>query len=170
MPQVFWYLVEHTQSAAYEQTNFARFLELQEEREGIRVSYESLYRILKAAGISSKRNHRGGETGFPARNGSHFGELPLADTTSFHWFGGGERFALRRFIDDATGQIVALYLRKHECLMEYLGLPRQILTAYGLPMDISGVFFVNTKKQTNWTTKERLADHPLTKTPVRRYR
>jgi transposase len=50
------------QSAAYEQTNFTHFREL---LEGMRVSYATLCRMLKASGIASKRKHRDGANGFP---------------------------------------------------------------------------------------------------------
>jgi hypothetical protein len=55
--------------------------------------------------------------------------------------------------------------------MGYLELLRQTLTAYGLPIDIyadkAGIFFVNTKKQANWTVEELLAGHPLNETLTR---
>jgi hypothetical protein len=75
---------------------------------------------------------------------------------------------LHGFIDGATGKIIAVYMAKNECLMGYLELLRQTLSDYGLPIDIyadkAGIFFVNTKKQTNWTVDESLTGHPLTKT------
>jgi transposase len=156
-------------SAAYEQTNFTHFRELLAEREAITISYTTLSSILKGAGIVSKRTHRGGGKRFSRRKRrSHFGELLQADATSFDWFGRGERFALHGFIDDATGHVTALYLAENECLMGYLELLRQTLTVYGLPIDIyadkAGIFFVNTKKQANWTAEELLAGHPLSKT------
>jgi hypothetical protein len=90
------------------------------------------------------------------------------DATSFDRFGSGERSALHGFIDDATGQIIALYLCGNECLQGYLELLRQTLTGQGLPMDIyadkAGIFFVNTKKQADRTVEELLAGHPPTKT------
>jgi transposase len=157
------------QSSCYEQTNFTHFGELLEERENISVSYTTLCRVLKAAGITSKRKHRGGGKRFTRRKRrSRFGELLQADATSFDWFGKGERNALHGFIDDATGRITALYLCKNECLQGYLELLRQTLTGYGLPVDVyadkAGIFFVNTKRQANWTVEELLAGHPLDKT------
>jgi transposase len=162
-------IVSLKQRAAYEQTNFTHFRELLEEREGISVSYATLCRILNAAGISSKRKHRGGGKRFSRRTRrSHFGELLQADATSYDWFGRGERFALHGFIDDATGQITALYMAQNECLMGYLELLRQTLACYGLPLDIyadkAGIFFVNTKKPDHWTAEELLAGRPLVKT------
>ena len=115
-------------SSAYEQTNFTHFRELLEERESISISYATLCRMLKAAGIVSKRRHRGGGKRFSRRKRrSQFGELLQADATSFDWFGVGERSALHGFSDDATGNITALYLCQNECLMGYLERLRQTL-------------------------------------------
>jgi transposase len=72
------------QSSCYEQTNFTHFGELLEEREHISVSYATLCRVLKTAGITSKRKHRGGGKRFTRRKRrSRFGELLQADATSF---------------------------------------------------------------------------------------
>ena len=156
-------------STLYASANFAHFRELLEEREGIALSYTALSCILKGAGIVSKRSHRGAGRKFTRRKRrSRFGELVQADATPFDWFGTGERWALHGFIDDATGRIIALYLCKNECLAGYLELLRQTLTLYGIPLELyadkAGIFFVNTKKQENWTVEESLAGHPLTKT------
>ncbi|MDR3342140.1 MAG: hypothetical protein LBT14_05015 [Treponema sp.] len=47
--------------------------------------------------------------------------------------------------------------------MGYLELLRQTLTQYGLPQELyadkAGIFFVNTKKQANWTAEELLGRH-----------
>jgi hypothetical protein len=142
---------------------------LLEERGDIQVSYATVCRILKAAGIESTRKHRGGGKRFKRRTRrSRLGELLQTDATPFDWFGTGERLALHGFIDDATGKIIALYLCQNECLMGYLELLRQTLSQYGIPIDLyadkAGIFFVNTKKQSNWTAEETLAGHPLTKT------
>jgi transposase len=162
-------IVSLKQSAAYEQTNFTHFRELLEEREGITVDYATLCRMLKAAGISSKRKRRGGGKRFSRRKRrSRFGELLQAGAASFDWFGTGERFTLHGFIDDAAGRITALYMAQNECLLGYLELLRQTLTGYGLPLDIyadkAGIFFVNTRKQSHWTAEELLAGRPLAKT------
>jgi hypothetical protein len=93
---------------------------LLEERENISVSYATLCRMLKGAGIASKRKHRGRGKRFSRRKRcSCLGELLQADAPPpFDWFGNGERLALHGFIDDATGTIIALYLCKNECLMQ----------------------------------------------------
>jgi len=156
-------------SEVYNQTNFTHFMELLAERENIRISYTTLSRLLKRAGIVSKRKHRTEGKCFKRRNRRiSFGEMLQADASSYDWFGDGKRCALHGFIDDATGRIIALHFCLNECLMGYLETLRQTLTKYGIPLEIyadkAGIFFVNTKKEENWTIDEMLAGKPLDKT------
>jgi transposase len=153
----------------YQDTNFTYFRELLAEREGIAVSYSTLAAILKTAGITSKKKHRTEGRRFRRRKRRDaFGEMLQADGSSFDWFGIGERCTLHGFIDDATGDITGLYFCKNECLMGYLEVSRQTFTTYGIPLELyadkAGIFFVNNKKEANWTVEEMLAGHPLTKT------
>jgi hypothetical protein len=162
-------IIDLKKSSSYGDAQFTYFRELLEEREGIQASYATVCRILNAAGIPSNRTHRGGGKRFKRRmRRSRLGELLQADATLFDWFGAGERLSLHGFIDDATGKIIALYLRKNECLMGSLELLRQTLCQYGMPIDLyadkAGIFFVNTRKKANWTVEKTLTGHPLTKT------
>jgi transposase len=153
----------------YADTNFTHFQELLKEREGIAVSYSTVSTILKTAGIVSKKKHRTEGKRFRRRKRrSSFGELLQTDATPFDWFGTGKRQALHGFIDDATGMITALYLCENECLMGYLELLRQTLIKHGVPLEMyadrAGIFFVNNKKEANWTPEEQLVGHPPDKT------
>jgi transposase len=155
-------IVSLKKSAAYRETNFTHFHELLEEREDIKISYSTLSNVLKKAGITSKRKHRSEGRRFKRRmRRSAFGEMLQADASSYDWFGDGKRYALHGFIDDATGKITGLYFCQNECLMGYLEVLRQTLTKYGLPgelyADKAGIFFVNNKKEENWTVEEMLA-------------
>jgi transposase len=157
------------ENKAYAQASFAYFQELLEERESIKISYKALSGILKEAGIKPNRKHRtDGKTHNRRPRREQEGELLQADATPYDWFGTGRRHALHGFIDDATGEIAGLYMCLNECLQGYLEALRQVLLNYGLPVaiyaDRSGVFFVNTKKEENWTVEEQLAGHPLDKT------
>jgi hypothetical protein len=75
---------------------------------------------------------------------------------------------LHGFQDDATGDILGLYLCEHECLQGYFEAFRAVLTGCGVPealyADRIGVYFVNTKKAENWTVEEQLAGKTLDKT------
>jgi hypothetical protein len=91
-----------------------------------------------------------------------------ADASAYDWFGIGKNCSLHGFIDDATGQIISLYFCQNECLMGYLEILRHTLEKYGVPLEIyadkAGIFFVNNKKEENWTVDEMLAGRPLDKT------
>jgi transposase len=162
-------IISLKKSDNYSGTNFTHFRELLEEREGIQIGYTALSGILKSAGIVSKRKHKTEGRRFKRRSRrSAIGEMLQADASSYAWFGDGKRCALHGFIDDATGQITALYFCLNECLMGYLEVLRQTLTKYGIPLEIyadkAGIFFVNNKKEENWTIEEMLAGKPLDKT------
>jgi transposase len=156
-------------SVIYNETNFTHFKELLAEHENIQISYTAVSGILKDAGITSKKKHRTEGKRYRRRKRREaFGEMLQADATSYDWFGDGKRYALHGFIDDATGKITGLCFCHNECLMGYLEVLRQTLTNYGIPgelyADKAGIFFVNTKKQENWTAEELLAGKPLDKT------
>jgi transposase len=156
-------------SGAYEKANFTHFRELLAEREQITQSYTSLSAILKKAGMSSPQTRRsGGERRTMRERRAKFGELVQTDATPFDWFGCGVQYALHGFQDDATGDILGLYLCEHECLQGYFEAFRAVLNDYGVPealyADRIGIYFVNTKKPENWSIEEQLAGKTLDKT------
>jgi len=156
-------------SQHYKNANFTHFQELLAERENIKISYTSLSRILKGAGIVSKKKHRAEGRRFRRRERRKaFGEMLQGDGSSYDWFGNGRRCTLHAFIDDATGEITGMYFCQNECLMGYLEVLRQTITNHGIPLEIyidkAGIFFINTKKEENWTVEEMLAGRPLDKT------
>ena len=122
-------------SEPYKDTNFAHFRELLAEREGVSISYSALCRILKSAGLESKRGRRNEGRSFKRRaRRKAEGELLQADASSYDWFGTGARCALHGFIDDTTGKITGLYFCLNECLMGYLEALRRTLLDYGIPL------------------------------------
>ncbi|MDR3138877.1 MAG: helix-turn-helix domain-containing protein [Treponema sp.] len=123
-------------SGEYAFTTFTHFKELLLERENIGISYGAFSALLKNAGIESKRTHRGGGKRFKRRERSgRPGELLQVDASRYDWFGTGMRSVLHGFIDDATGNISALYLCRNECLMGYLEVLRHTLTTSGIPAE-----------------------------------
>ncbi|MDR1948656.1 MAG: hypothetical protein LBQ38_04625 [Spirochaetaceae bacterium] len=101
-----------------------------------------------------------------------FGELVQTDASPFDWFGTGIQYALHGFQDNATGDILGLYLCEHECLAGYFEAFRAVLTGYGVPetlyADRIGIYFVNTKKPEHWSIEEQLAGKTLDKTQFAR--
>lgn len=129
----------------YCDTNFTHFKELLEERENIKISYTSLYKILTEYNIKSKKKHKKRNTHRQRKRKSHEGDLVQADGTPFDWFKDGNMYSIHGFIDDATGKVLGAYMCEHECLLGYLEVLRQMLTNYGIPKclypDKFSVFF-----------------------------
>jgi transposase len=153
----------------YRDMNYKHFKECLESERHIRISYSALSSTLKEASPPSKKSRRTGKQRFGSRQRrAMFGELLQGDGSSFQWFGTREYVNLHGFIDDASGKITGLYFCKNECLTGYLEVLRQTLLDYGVPaemhLDKAGIFFVNTKKEANWTIDEQLAGHALNKT------
>ena len=129
----------------YCDTNFTHFQEFLEERENIKISYTSLYKILTEFGIKSKKKHKDRKIHRQRKRKSHEGELVQADGTPFDWFKDGNMYSIHGFIDDATGKVLGAYMCEHECLLGYLETLRQMLKDYGIPKclypDKFSVFF-----------------------------
>lgn len=144
-------IVDLKLSYDYCDTNFTHFLELLNERENIKLSYTSLYKILSEAGIKSKKKHKVRKIHRQRKRKSHEGDLVQADGTPFDWFQNGNKASIHAFIDDATGKVLGAYMCEHECLLGYLEVLRQMLEDYGIPKclypDKFSVFFPATKQK-----------------------
>ena len=123
-------------SPEYTQVNFLHFQEILKDKYDITISYSPLLSILKNAGIQSplkkkikKRTHR-------RKRKPHAGQLIQVDATPFEWFGSTQKFALHGAIDDATGEIVGIYMTQNECLFGYLEMMRQCCLDFGIPQSI----------------------------------
>jgi transposase len=124
------------QTENYKDANFLHFQELLEDRENIKISYSALHRTLCMAGIKSPKKRRRFKPHRRRKRRSQAGSLIQMDATPFEWFGGSQKFSLHGAIDDATGQIVGLYLTQNECLHGYWEVTRQMLLRHGVPISI----------------------------------
>ena len=153
-------ILELRSSYDYELSNFMHFKELLKERENIDISYSSLYKILKNAGIKSPKKHRKAKLHHTRKRKACEGMMLQADGTPFDWFENGQQYSLHGFIDDATGKITGLYMCKNECLFGYLEVLRQTLENYGIPLslypDKFSVFFPPKKVDDHITIEEQL--------------
>ena len=151
-------VVELKKSHDYENANFKHFTELLEERENIKLSYSTVYNILKKNGFISKNNHKDRIVHRRRKRKEHEGDLVQADGTPYDWFENGTKYSIHGFIDDATGKILGLYMMKNECLLGYLETLRYMLKHYGVPKiiypDKYSVFFPN--KNQKLTVEEEL--------------
>jgi transposase len=128
-------IVELKQSK-YQEANFCHFQELLEEHEGINFSYPTVYRVLSQAGISSPKKHRKRKVHHRRKRKPQEGMLVQIDASPHPWIIGEKAFSLHGAIDDATGQILALFFRENECLEGYFQVMEQIINRYGIPISI----------------------------------
>ena len=122
-----------------------------EERENIKLSYSTVYNILRKNGFTSKNSHKDRITHRRRKRKEHEGDLVQADGTPFDWFENGKMHSIHGFIDDATGKILALYMMDNECLLGYLESLRYMLKNFGIPKviypDKYSVFFPAKKQK-----------------------
>ena len=135
-------------SDKYKDANFKHFQELLERFEGIKISYAPLYEILTDAGIKSPKKRRRFKPHRRRKRKPQAGLLIQMDATPYNWFGDGKKYSLHGAIDDATGNIVGLYMTKNECLHGYFETTRQIILNHGIPVSIYSdrhAIFLSTK-------------------------
>ncbi|MGB3925771.1 MAG: ISNCY family transposase, partial [Caldicoprobacterales bacterium] len=120
----------------YKEANFNHFVELLEEHEGIKVSYASVHRTLTQAGIKSPKKHRKRKSHHRRKRKPQRGMLVQIDASPYEWIIGGKPCNLHGAIDDATGEILALFFTPNECMEGYFEIIRQIVKNYGIPMSL----------------------------------
>lgn len=124
------------QSKTYQSANFLHFQELLERQENIKVSYSALHSLLTKSNIKSPKKRRRFKPHRRRKRKSQEGLLIQMDATPFEWFDSSEKFSLHGAIDDATGNIVGLYMTKNECLHGYWEVMRQCLINHGIPVSL----------------------------------
>jgi transposase len=132
----------------YKGANFTHFRELLQEHEQITISYTALVTLLKEAGEVSPKTRRRYKPHRRRKRKPQEGLLIQMDATPYGWFNDGKRYALHGAIDDATGNIVGLYMTKNECLQGYFETTRQIIEGFGVPVSIYAdrhTIFLSTK-------------------------
>ena len=120
----------------YESINFLHFKEVLAEDHDIRISYTALSSILKSAGNKSPKSKKPKRRRNRRKRRDCPGELIQIDATPYDWFRDGRMLALHGAIDDATGDVVGLYLCENECLNGYFETMRQCILSYGVPQSI----------------------------------
>ena len=124
------------QSENYKSANFQHFQELLETHEKIKISYSALHSVLTQANIKSPKKRRRFKPHRRRKRKPQEGLLIQMDATPFEWFGSSEKFSLHGAIDDATGNIVGLYMTKNECLHGYWEVMRQCILTHGIPVSL----------------------------------
>jgi transposase len=120
----------------YEGVNHTHFQEILSETHKIKVAYTSLHRILTEAGRGSPKKKKQPTRRTRRKRKAHPGELVQIDASPFEWFGGDVKYAIHGAIDDATGDIVGLYMSGNECLFGYMEVMRQCILDFGVPQSL----------------------------------
>ena len=121
----------------YQSSNFSHFQEFLLEEKEIGISYRTLYELLKEEGIKSPRTRRRYKPHRRRKRRPQAGMLLQVDATPFAWFNGSKaRFSIHGAIDDATGQVVALYMCKNECLHGYFEMFQRAFHGFGIPVSV----------------------------------
>lgn len=129
-------IVALKKTKTYQKANFKHFQELLLEHNAIKISYSALYDLLTSNGIKSPKTRRRYKPHRRRKRKKQSGLLLQVDASPFAWFGGRAKYALHGAIDDATGQVTALYMCKNECLFGYFEMLRRIITNFGLPVSL----------------------------------
>jgi hypothetical protein len=143
------------------------------EREGIKVSVETLRQLQISLGLWKPKTRRARRVFQPRERRPRFGELIQIDGSPHDWFEGrGPRCTLIVFIDDATNRLTALRFAPAETTRAYLETVRSHVLTHGLPLafysDRHGIFRINAKDATGGDGKtefgrvaERLGIEPI---------
>src|SRR6056297_867569 len=124
------------ESHLYCNANFQHFQELLAKYEKIKISYSALYSLLKKSGIKSPKKRRRFRGHRRRKRKKQEGLLVQLDASPFDWLSDVNTYHLHRGIDDATGQIVSLYLAEGECLEGYFQTMHLMLELFGIPVSI----------------------------------
>lgn len=116
--------------------NFLHFKDILLADFGIALSYSALSSILKNAGFESPKKKKIRHRTHRRTRKPHPGQLIQIDATPYEWFGGNTKYALHGAIDDATGNVVGLFLTQNECLYGNLETMRQCCVDFGVPQTI----------------------------------
>src|SRR6056297_1276889 len=123
-------------SHPYANANFQHFQELLAEYEKIKISYSALYALLTKSGIKSPKKRRRFTHHRRRKRKTAEGLLVQLDASPFDWLSDGRVYHLHGGIDDATGQILSLYLAEGECLEGYFQMMHLMLELFGIPVGL----------------------------------
>jgi transposase len=143
----------------YWQFNDSHFVEMLEEREGLRVGRETVRGWLREAGIRPKRRRRAPQHRSRRPRRPQLGLLMQWDGSPHRWFGPQRPpCSLLHAVDDATGIVLGALFRPQEDAIGYLRLLDMVLRQHGIPaavyQDRHSALFRN---DNHWSHEEELA-------------
>ncbi len=150
----------------YATVNHQHLTELLREREGVRVSRQSVSRLLHQAGLPSPRRRRPPKHRTRRERMPQEGMLVQFDGSHHPWLGDrGPKLVLHAAVDDATGKILAGWFDEEETAVGYFHVFRQLALGPGLPLaaytDRHGIF--HRTRNSRWSLDEQFQG---TRTPT----
>ena len=128
-------LVVSLKKDKYFEANFSHFAELISERESISLSQPTVHRILTGAGIKSPKKKKRKRTHHYRKRMDCPGAMVQLDASPYAWLSKQET-SLHGVMDDASGDILGLYMCGQECLEGYFEITRQMIDGNGIPLSI----------------------------------
>ncbi len=143
----------------YAQFNDTHFVEMLEEREGLRIGRETVRRWLREAGIRPKRRRRPPKHRSRRPRKPQMGLMMQWDGSPHRWFGDQRPpVSLLHATDDATGTVLGALFRPQEDAIGYLMLLDMVLRRHGIPaavyQDRHSALYRN---DNHWSHEEELA-------------
>lgn len=122
----------------YHDSNYSHCAELLKEHDGIKLSRQSVSRILRGRGYESKRPKKRRPKKHTRRDRrTQAGMLWQTDATPYEWLGESVgKFALHAMIDDATGLVTGAWFTQNECSEGYIIAMQEGIKKYGVPMGL----------------------------------
>lgn len=129
-------VVDLKKTEKYLKANFSHFQELLREHESITISKPSVYRILISNGFTSPKKHSKVKRHKRRKRKAQRGMLVIIDASPHAWFFNYEECSLHGAVDDATGEILALFFMPTECLEGYFQLMKTVISNNGVPLAV----------------------------------
>jgi len=129
-------VTDHRIMDKYTKANFSHFQDLLQEHESICLSKSSVYRILASQGFTSPRKHTRTKTHTRRKRKPQRGMLIQIDASPHAWFFNEQGCSLHGSIDDATGEVLALFFMPTECLEGYWRIMKTIISHNGIPLAV----------------------------------
>ncbi|MDO9509257.1 MAG: integrase, partial [Thermovirgaceae bacterium] len=118
-----------------------------------------MIRILRENDVDVIFSHKGPRKRRGRKRKSRLGQMLQIDASPFDWLSNGSMLSMHGAIDDATGRVVALWLKPAECLNGYFRVLEQTILRWGIPVSIYSdahtIFF--SPKSGKLTPQEELA-------------
>jgi hypothetical protein len=140
--------------------NDTHFTEKLVEVHRVRISRQSVQRLLRSKQIVSPRCHKGKKRRKRRERRSRAGWMVLWDGSTHDWLEGrGPRLCLMGGIDDATGKILrGAHFVEHECSAGYLRVLSELVRHHGIPLEIyADKHSCLRRNDEHWSLEEQLA-------------